>query len=76
MTRSVTLTSKRALGEGGASMDLFPVIGDPADFVILHSAGTLRSAVLNPPFDRTTIRAGTVVARRRASTWMLGTDEQ
>ncbi|KAF8073791.1 hypothetical protein FPV67DRAFT_1738326 [Lyophyllum atratum] len=77
LVRSVTLTSKLAIGEGGAlaSRGLFPAQGDPADFVILHGADTLQSAVLHPPFDRTTIRAGNVVARRQAHTWLGDADE-
>ncbi|KAG6841980.1 hypothetical protein C0991_004471 [Blastosporella zonata] len=74
--RSVTLTSKLALGAGGSDgRGLFPVAGDAADFVILHGADSLQSAVLHPPFDRTTIRAGVVVARRRSSTWLLNDPE-
>ncbi|KAG6918755.1 hypothetical protein DXG01_011946 [Tephrocybe rancida] len=71
LARSVTLTSKLALGVGAIQSRLFPVSGDAADFVILHGAHSLQSAVLHPPFDRTTIRAGVVVARRRSSTWLL-----
>ncbi|KAG6890809.1 hypothetical protein C0995_003242 [Termitomyces sp. Mi166 len=73
LLRSVTLTSKLALGVGGSDgRRLFPVLGDPADFVILHGALSTQSAVLHPPFDRTVIHAGVVVSRKRSSTWLLG----
>lgn len=51
---------------------LFPTEGDPADFVILHGAESLQSAVLYPSFDRTTIHSGVVVARRWTHSWLLG----
>lgn len=71
--RSVTLTSKLAIGEDNhrASPRLFPIVGDPADFVVLHGVNTIQSAVLSPPLDRTTIHAGIVVARRQTSSWLL-----
>ncbi|GLB38429.1 putative metallo-dependent hydrolase [Lyophyllum shimeji] len=68
LVRSVTSISKLVLGEGRTRQGLFPAPGDPADFVILQGADTLRSTVLHPPFDRTTIRAGTVVARSHHKT--------
>ncbi|KAF5360476.1 hypothetical protein D9756_004727 [Leucocoprinus leucothites] len=52
--------------------DLFPTRGDPADFVVLHENHDLRSAALHPSFERTTIKAGRVVARRRKWRWILG----
>jgi hypothetical protein len=67
----VTLTSKRAIGENEAPMDLFPTQGSPADFVILHGTETLLSAVLYPSYDRTTIRAGVIVARRKSNRWFI-----
>ncbi|KAF8908868.1 hypothetical protein CPB84DRAFT_1724647 [Gymnopilus junonius] len=69
LTRSVTLTSKRAIGQENIPRDLTPDVDDPADFVILHGRGTLQSAVLNPCFDRTTIKSGRIVASRRSTTW-------
>ncbi|PPR07781.1 hypothetical protein CVT26_014966 [Gymnopilus dilepis] len=69
LARSVTLTSKRAIGQESVPHDLSPDVDDPADFVILHGQPTLRCAVLNPGFDRTTIKAGKVVASRRSTTW-------
>ncbi|KNZ80975.1 Cytosine deaminase [Termitomyces sp. J132] len=72
LIRSVTLTSKLALGVGESDgKRLFPVSGDAADFVILHGAHSTQSAVLHPSFDRTVIRAGVVVSRKRSSTWLL-----
>ncbi|KAG6814261.1 hypothetical protein H0H92_015376 [Tricholoma furcatifolium] len=72
LVRSVTLTSKLAIGLNESNRtDLFPTSGDPADFVILHGAHSLSSAALNPPYDRTTIRAGVVVAGKHSSTWLL-----
>ncbi|KAK0188135.1 Metallo-dependent hydrolase [Armillaria mellea] len=72
LMRSVTLTSKRALGmaPSGLPQDLFPQKGDPADFVIMHETQTLNQAVLNPGHDRTTIRGGVVVARRLTKSWI------
>jgi hypothetical protein len=69
--RSVTLTSKRAIGEKEVHVDLLPTEGGPADFVILHGTNTLLSAVLHPSYDRTTIRAGVIVARRKSKRWFL-----
>lgn len=71
LIRSVTLTSKRAIGENEVYMDLLPTEGGPADFVILHGTETLLSAVLHPSYDRTTIRAGVIVARRTSNRWFL-----
>jgi hypothetical protein len=53
-------------------MDLFPARGDPADFVILHNNDTLRSAALDPSFERTTIKNGKVIARRQKWRWIFG----
>ncbi|TFK74791.1 Metallo-dependent hydrolase [Pluteus cervinus] len=78
---SVTLTARQALGGYlPIPSSLVPASGDPADFVILHpthpftSSVTLQSAALNPSsyYERTTIRAGRVVALRRAHHWVLG----
>ncbi|KAJ3564567.1 hypothetical protein NP233_g8212 [Leucocoprinus birnbaumii] len=52
--------------------DLFPTRGDPADFVVLHENQSLRSAALHPSFNRTTIKAGRVVARRSKWRWISG----
>lgn len=71
----MTLTAKRAIGRDGAHVGLFPSQGDPADFVILHGNGSVKTAVFSPSHDRTTIRAGVVVARRRTQTWFLETPE-
>ncbi|KAK0464595.1 Metallo-dependent hydrolase [Desarmillaria tabescens] len=70
---SVTLTSKCALGIAPSDLpqDLFPQKGDPADFVIIHGTQTLYQAVLNPSYDRTTIRGGVVVARRLTKKWVM-----
>lgn len=69
MQRSVTTTSRLAIGDVEAHSSLFPAQGDPADFVILFGIKNLRSAVLNPSYDRTTIHRGEIVSRRRALTW-------
>ncbi|KAG7088457.1 hypothetical protein E1B28_012447 [Marasmius oreades] len=66
LLRSVTITSKLAIGQKDNHHDLAPNVGDPADFVILHGTRTLAQAVLNPSYDRTTIKAGVVVARRQS----------
>lgn len=54
-----------------APADLFPMHGDPADFVVLHENHNLRSAALHPSFERTTIKSGRVVARRKKWRWIL-----
>ncbi|KAK7056825.1 hypothetical protein VNI00_002542 [Paramarasmius palmivorus] len=64
LLKSVTVTSKLAIGEENSPSDLSPQIGQPADFVILHGTSTLSQAVFNPSYDRTTIKGGIVVARR------------
>jgi hypothetical protein len=59
---------------GGSQGDgLFPCIGDPADFVVLHGARGWQSVVLSPGFDRTTFYKGNVVARRKAHRWNANT---
>lgn len=65
------MTSKRAIGENEVQTDLLPTEGGPADFVVLHGTETLLSAVLHPSYDRTTIRAGVIVARRKSDSWFL-----
>lgn len=45
--------------------------GDPADFVVLHENHDLRSVALHPSFERTTIKSGRVVARRKKWRWIL-----
>ncbi|PPQ77464.1 hypothetical protein CVT25_011332 [Psilocybe cyanescens] len=70
LARSVTLTSKRAIGQSEIPLDLAPTVGDLADFVVLHGRSSLQSAVLNPCFDRTTVKAGRVVACRRSARWL------
>ncbi|KAJ7250905.1 hypothetical protein B0H12DRAFT_1202867 [Mycena haematopus] len=69
LVRSVTLTSKRAIGQKDVHRDLCVTTDDPADFVVLHRSPNLQSAALNPSYDRTTIRAGVIVARRHTSKW-------
>lgn len=65
----MTLTSRIAITGTKAAIDLTPCVGDPADFVILHERETLQSAVLDPPFERTTIKDGRVIACRRSVRW-------
>ena len=67
--RSVTCTSKRAIGLPEVSSTLVPSQGDRADFVILHNSQSAQQAVLSPSYDRTTIRGGKVVAGRKSTTW-------
>lgn len=67
--RSVTLTSRIAITGTKAPIGLAPCVGDQADFVILHERETLQSAVLDPPFERTTIKGGRIVACRRSVKW-------
>ncbi|THV05297.1 Metallo-dependent hydrolase [Dendrothele bispora CBS 962.96] len=78
LMRSVTLTSKLAIGLGpdqvnaqSQGQSLSPAPGSPADFVILHNTRTLRDAVLNPSYDRTTIYQGQIVAKRTSDKWVL-----
>ncbi|KAJ6508843.1 hypothetical protein C8R45DRAFT_815074 [Mycena sanguinolenta] len=73
LVRSVTLTSKRAIGQKDVHRDLCVSTDDPADLVILHHTPNLQLAALNPSYDRTTIRAGVVVARRHTSKWFADT---
>ncbi len=53
---------------------LSPQKGDPSDFVIVRGSESLAQAVLNPSYDRTTIRQSRVVAQRRTTTWMISED--
>ncbi|KAK7048324.1 Metallo-dependent hydrolase [Favolaschia claudopus] len=69
LIRSVTLASKRAIGQENVPRDLCISPDDPADLVILHDTPNLQFAALNPGYDRTTIRAGRIVARRLSSKW-------
>jgi len=66
---AVTRTSKQAIGLPEVALDLIPSQGDRADFVILHDSQSVQQAVLSPSYDRTTIRAGRVVAVRRSTAW-------
>ncbi|KAL0578627.1 hypothetical protein V5O48_003370 [Marasmius crinis-equi] len=72
LLRSVTITSKVALGMEDVSPDLYPQVGDQADFVILHGNETLTQAALNPSYDRTTIKAGVIVAQRQTERFIYG----
>ncbi|PPR01742.1 hypothetical protein CVT24_001562 [Panaeolus cyanescens] len=73
LAKSVTITSKRAIGVQDVPTSLVLTVGDPADFVILHRNESLQSAVLNPSYDRTTIKTGNMVASRRSVRWLLNT---
>ncbi|CAK5262820.1 unnamed protein product [Mycena citricolor] len=68
--RAVTTISKRAIADPNATADISVAIDDPAHLVVLHDSPTLQAAVLNPGFDRTTIRAGVVVAHRESVKWV------
>ncbi|KAJ6584937.1 hypothetical protein B0H19DRAFT_1107295 [Mycena capillaripes] len=72
LVRAVTLTSKCAMGYKDIHQDLCVATNDPADFVILHNSPNLQSAVLNPSYDRTTVRSGVIVARRHTTRWFAG----
>ncbi|TFL01820.1 hypothetical protein BDV98DRAFT_529775 [Pterulicium gracile] len=78
LLRAVTVTSKAAIGMTDQPTDLVPSCGDPADFVVLNGITSVQSAVLNPGFDRITIRRGVVVSRRSSVHWtkLDGEDEQ
>ena len=71
---SVTLNARLAIGgfhKGSPAMSLTPTPGMVADFVLLHDNDSLHAAALNPSFSRTTIRHGSVVARRIQQSWIL-----
>ncbi|KAJ6613336.1 hypothetical protein B0H10DRAFT_2165380 [Mycena sp. CBHHK59/15] len=76
LVRSVTLTSKRAIAQKEIHRNLCISVDDPADFVVLQETPSLQFAALNPSYDRTTIRAGIVVAERRTSRWFTPAIEQ
>jgi len=65
----VTLNARTAIGLRRAD-GWMPKPGDVADFVILHDNESLHSAVLNPSYARTTIKGGTIVAKRHALRWI------
>lgn len=69
---SVTIAAKRAIGLSNVAKSLTPTVGDPADFVILHGNASLQSVALNPTYNRTTIKGGVMVAKRRGTEWVLG----
>ena len=71
LKEGVTTASKRAIGECNSKgmTSLLPVVGSPADFVVLHGNHNIWSAVLDPSYERTTVKAGRVVAWRKASQW-------
>ncbi|KAI0770295.1 Metallo-dependent hydrolase [Fomes fomentarius] len=74
LLESVTLNARLAIGgfhKGSPAMSLTPSPGMVADFVLLHDNDSLHAAALNPSFSRTTIRHGTVVARRIQQSWIL-----
>ncbi|GJE98279.1 cytosine deaminase-like protein [Phanerochaete sordida] len=64
LLRSVTTIARVATGNASPS-SLFPQVGDVADFVVLHDNPSVQDAACNPCYDRTTIKNGRVVARRR-----------
>lgn len=76
----MSIDSKRAIGvlEDDDAYNLnvhAPLIGTPADFVLLYKNQRIESAVLEPSFDRTTVKAGRVVARRVARYWVASDSE-
>ncbi|PCH40093.1 Metallo-dependent hydrolase, partial [Wolfiporia cocos MD-104 SS10] len=70
LQEAITLNSRAAIG-AATPKSLIPAKGDKADFVLLHGNESLYFAALNPSFSRTTIKNGRVVAKRRASRWIL-----
>ncbi|EJC97920.1 Metallo-dependent hydrolase [Fomitiporia mediterranea MF3/22] len=66
---AVSVGSRQAIGlnNGRDTGSLIPIIGSPADFVLLHGNHSLQSAALEPCYDRTTIRNGRIVASRRST---------
>ncbi|KAI0720495.1 Metallo-dependent hydrolase [Cerioporus squamosus] len=74
LLEAVTNNARLAIGgfhKGSPPISLTPSPGGIADFVLLHDNDSLHSAALNPSFSRTTIRHGTVVARRIQQSWIL-----
>ncbi|KAF9478194.1 Metallo-dependent hydrolase [Pholiota conissans] len=71
LARSVTITSQRAIGlkDEDIPNNLVLEVGDPANFVVLHGRTTLQSAILQPCFDRTTVKAGKLAAYTRSTRW-------
>jgi imidazolonepropionase-like amidohydrolase len=69
--KSITTTARRAIGiNQDSGRSLFPALGSRADFVILHKNTSVQSVVLNPCYDRTTIKDGRVVATRVGHRWL------
>ncbi|KAF4577148.1 hypothetical protein EYR36_005135 [Pleurotus pulmonarius] len=72
LASSVTCTARKAIAIEESHKAIFPSRLDPADFVILHDNHSLQSAIFSPCYDRTTIRAGQIVSRRRTHKWNIG----
>lgn len=81
---SVTTTARLAIGINAdkssnpplaSASSLAPNIGSPADFVLLYGTTSVRDAALAPAYDRITIKAGAVVARRWAGRWVASESE-
>lgn len=68
------MTARVGIGRPLASASLVPQVGDPADLLLLHDNYDVQSAVCNPSYTRTTIKAGRVVARRERRTWFFNTN--
>ncbi|KAH8104585.1 Metallo-dependent hydrolase [Cristinia sonorae] len=51
------------------SEPLLPRLGSPADFVLAPKNTSVQSVVTSPSYDRVTIRAGRIVARRVGVVW-------
>ncbi|KAI0056281.1 Metallo-dependent hydrolase [Artomyces pyxidatus] len=67
--KCVSTAAKSSVGLGAREALLRPEPGAQADFVLLHDNASVRSAVLDPCYTRTTIRGGVVVASRRGVEW-------
>ncbi|KAI0029168.1 hypothetical protein K488DRAFT_80320 [Vararia minispora EC-137] len=70
LLQCVTTASRAAIGFGAHGADILLRTDDAADLVLLHDCASARDAVMCPPFVRTTVRAGRIVAFRRAESWI------
>ena len=66
---AVTVTARMVIAAQGPTA-LTPVVGNVADFVLLHENDSLTSAALNPSYTRTVIKGGRIVATRRTDKWI------
>ncbi|KIJ51873.1 hypothetical protein M422DRAFT_58789 [Sphaerobolus stellatus SS14] len=69
---SVSNVSKRAAGMNHPR-SLLVQKGDPADLVLIHGCSNVQDLVLSPSYERTTIKAGRVVASRTITDFVAET---